>query len=486
VKDSTKESERMTPKAPSPDPATLDRYIDDHLEANLAELTRYAAQPSIAAQGLGMEACAAIVAEMLRARGFEVETLPTAGGPPVVVAERAGKSDKTLLVYNHYDVQPPEPLELWTSPPFAPVVRDGRLYGRGVSDDKGHLTSRLLAIDALLAAGGELPCRVKFVVEGEEEVGSVHLPEFIHAHRDRLAADACLWEFGYLDHRGVPLLYAGLRGICYVELSVSTMTRDAHSGLAGSIIANAAWRLTWALATLKGPDERILIPGFYDAVRAPSPRDLELMAALPDMAAEYKKTYGVTGFLRGMKGGPELNVAQVFEPTCTICGLNAGYQGAGSKTVLPARATAKVDFRMVPDQRPTEIVKLLRKHLDAQGFADVAIDFLGGEAAGRTDPDHPFLALVAESARPVYGVPMQIVPMIGGSGPNHAFIEELGVPVATAGFGHDDTRAHAPDENLRLDYYVKHAKHTARMLLEFGAAPAGAPERAGDKRAASR
>ncbi len=453
---------------PAFDPTSIDRYIDDHLDQNLAELTRYAAQPSIAAQGLGMEACAAIVADMLRLRGFQVETLPIAGGPPVVVAERAGRSDKTLLIYNHYDVQPPEPLELWTSPPFTPTIRDGHLYGRGVSDDKGHLTARLLAIDALLAARGDLPCRIKFVVEGEEEVGSVHLHEFIRANRERLSADACLWEFGYLDHRGVPLLYAGLRGICYVELSVETMSRDAHSGLAGSIIANAAWRLTWALASLKGSDERIRIPGFYDAVRHPTARDLELMGALPDMAESFRRDYGVTGFLRGMKGGLELNVAQVFEPTCTICGLDSGYQGAGSKTVLPARATAKVDFRMVPDQIPAEIVKLLRKHLDAEGFADVAVTVMGGEAAGRTDPDHPFLKLVAESATPVYGIPMQIVPMIGGSGPNHAFIEELGVPVATAGFGHPDTRAHAPDENLRIDYYVKHAKHVARLLEAFG------------------
>lgn len=457
------------PTSPRPDPAALDRYIDDHLEQNLAELVRYAAQPSIAAQGLGMEECAAIVAEMFRARGFEVETLPTDGGPPVVVAERAGRSDKTLLIYNHYDVQPAEPLELWTSPPFTPTVRDGHLFGRGVSDDKGHLTSRLLAIDAVLAEDRELPCRIKFVVEGEEEVGSVHLHDFLRAHRQRLSADACLWEFGYLDHREVPLLYAGLRGICYVELSVETMNRDAHSGLAGSIIANAAWRLTWALAALKGSDERIRIPGFYDAVRAPSARDLELMAALPDTADSFKRDFGVTGFLDGIIGGLELNVAQVFRPTCTICGLTAGYQAAGSKTVLPARASAKIDFRLVPDQQPAEIVRLLRKHLDDEGFADVEIERMGGEAAGCTDPDHPFLKLVAESAAPVYGLPMQIVPMVGGSGPNHAFIEELGVPVATAGFGHPDTRAHAPDENLRIEYYLKHAKHVARMLHAFGA-----------------
>ncbi|HSQ61462.1 MAG TPA: M20/M25/M40 family metallo-hydrolase [Acidobacteriota bacterium] len=422
------------------DAAAVDRYVDQHLDENLAELCRYVAQPSIAAQNRGMEACAALVEGMLRRRGFAVETL-SSGGAPVVVAERAGRSDRTLLIYNHYDVQPPEPLELWTSPPFEPALREGILYGRGVSDDKGHLTSRLLAVDALLASRGELPCRVKWVIEGEEEIGSVHLPAFLERHRDRLAADACLWEFGYLDHREVPLLYAGLRGICYVELSVETASLDAHSGLAGSIFPNAAWRLTWALASLKGPDERIRIPGHYDAVKPPTARDRELMALLPDIEEEHRQIYGVKEFLKGMKGGAAMNIAQVFEPTCTICGLDAGYQGAGSKTVLPARAKAKVDFRLVPDQKPADVVRALRAHLDAQGFADVRVEFLGGGAAGRTNPDDPFLALVARTAEPIYGVPMQIVPMIGGSGPNHAFIETLGVPVATAGFGHPDTRA---------------------------------------------
>jgi acetylornithine deacetylase/succinyl-diaminopimelate desuccinylase-like protein len=447
----------------------IDHFIDEHLDANLEELRRYVAQPSIAAQNRGMEACAAKVEAMLRARGFEVETLPTEGAP-VVVAERAGRVNRTLLIYNHYDVQPPEPLELWTDPPFEATLRDGHLYGRGVSDDKGHLTARLLAIDALLETEGELPCGVKWVVEGEEEIGSVHLPAFVKRHRERLAADACLWEFGYLDHREVPLLYAGLRGIFYVELSAETATTDAHSGIGGSIFPNAAWRLTWALASLKGPEERILIPGWYDDVRRPTARDLELMAALPDMAASFRDIYGVKSFLGGMTGGLDLNVAQVFEPTCTICGLDAGYQGMGSKTVLPARASAKVDFRLVPDQTPEAAFRLLRAHLDARGFPDVSIQVHGGEAPGRTDPDDPFLALVASSAESVYGRPMQIVPMIGGSGPNHAFIEELGVPVATAGFGHPDTRAHAPDENLRVDYYVKHAKHVARLLDAFAAA----------------
>ena len=447
--------------------AAIDRYLEQHLDRSIGELCRLVAQPSVAAQNLGMEPCARMVAELLRARGFSAEILPT-GGHPVVVAERAGRSDRTLLIYNHYDVQPAEPLELWTSPPFEPAQRDGHLYGRGVSDDKGHLVARLHAIDALLAARGELPCRVKFVVEGEEEIGSVHLPAFVREQRARLAADACLWEFGGVDHREVPLQYAGLRGICYVELSVETATVDVHSGVGGSIFPNAAWRLVWALASLKDADERIRIPGFYDSVRPPTKRDQDLMDALPEVAEEYMSRFGVKRFLRVMTGGPELRTAEVFEPTCTICGLTSGYQGPGSKTVLPARASAKVDFRLVPDQTGEDVLAKLRAHLDAEGFQDVEITYLGGGPPARTDPDDPFLKLVCETAEPVYGVPMEVVPMVGGSGPNHAFIHELKVPVATAGLSYPGTRVHAPDENVRIDLYLKHARHVARLIEAFG------------------
>ena len=447
------------------DLTAVDRWLEIHLDDSLSELRRLVAQPSVVAQNRGIPECAELVASMMKARGFTTDVLQT-GGSPVVVAERGGRSDRTLVIYNHYDVQPPEPLDLWTSPPFEATLRDGKLYGRGVSDDKGHLVARLHAIDALLEAGGELPCRIKFVVEGEEEVGSVHMPEFLAREKDRLQGDACLWEFGYLDQGDQPLLHAGLRGICYVELRVRTAAHDAHSGIGGSIFPNAAWRLTWALASLKGPDERIRIPGHYDKVRAPSARDRELMAKARDRAVEFRELYGVRSFLRDLEG-EDLKIAEVFEPTCTICGITTGYQGPGSKTVLPAYASAKVDFRLVPDMMPEDVFRSLRAHLDAQGFQDVETVLLGGTGPGRTDPDHPFLALVARTAEPVYGSPSQIVPMIGGSGPTHSFIHILGLPIATAGLGYADTRAHAPDENLRVDHYLKHAKHVVRILEAF-------------------
>jgi acetylornithine deacetylase/succinyl-diaminopimelate desuccinylase-like protein len=259
-----------------------------------------------------------------------------------------------------------------------------------------------------------------------------------------------------------------MRGICYVELSVSTADQDAHSGLGGSIFPNAAWRLVWALNTLKGSDEHIRLPGHYDAVVPPSQEDIELMEALPEVNDEYKSRYGIDHFLGDLHAGVELRLAEVFQPTCTVCGLTSGYQGPGSKTVLPARVSAaKVDFRLVPDQTPEEVLIKLRNYLDDQGFADVVITFLGGEPPARTKPDDPFVALVNRTAAPVYGVPMQIVPMVGGSGPNYPFIHLLKLPVVTAGVGYPGSQAHAPNENMRIDLYLKGAQHITRILKEF-------------------
>lgn len=444
----------------------IDSYLEKNMDRSIAELSKLVAQPSISAQNIGLKECAQLVAGMLKARGFKSIIMDTEGAP-VVFAERKGKSGKTLLFYNHYDVQPPEPLELWESPPFEPAIRGGKLYGRGVSDDKGHIVARLHAIDALLDVEGELPCNIKFIIEGEEETSSVHLHDFIKQNIPLLKADACIWEFGGVDHREAPMQYLGLRGICYVELSVRTADIDVHSGVGGSIFPNAAWRLVWALNSLKGADERIRIPGFYEDVVQPSARDRELMDALPDVAQVYKDQYGVKEFIKGLTGGADLKIEEVFTPTCTICGITTGYQGPGSKTVQPAFASAKVDFRLVPDQKPDTVLKQLRAHLDAEGFPDVQINFLGGEPAARTDPDDPFVKIVVDTAEEVFEMPMQLVPMVGGSGPSHPFVHDLGLPVATAGLGYPDTRAHAPNENIRLDLYLKHARHMARVIKEF-------------------
>lgn len=440
----------------------VDAYLTEHLEETLADLARLCGQPSVAAQGLGMAECADLTAELLRAAGLRADVMPS-DGFPVVYGELAGASPKTLLFYNHYDVQPAEPLELWDSPPFEMARRDGKLYARGVGDDKGHIVSRLAAIRAIRAVHGELPCAVKFVIEGEEEIGSNNLPAFIERHRDLLRADGCIWEFGGIGYDGRPFTYLGMRGDFYVELSVKRLTHDAHSGLGGSIFPNAAWRLTWALATLKGQDERILIDGWYDNIVPPSEYDRELLDRLPDDEAKLKADYGLDCFLGGATG-VALREQEVFVPTCTISGLTSGYQGPGSKTVLPAEARAKIDFRLVPDQDPADLLGKLRRHLDRHGFQDVAITQLGGEHPARTTSDSPFVDLVAATAASLYDGPLTIAPMSGGSGPMYPFVKYLGVPIANAGIGRPNSNAHAPNEHVFVDEFLRGARHIARII----------------------
>jgi acetylornithine deacetylase/succinyl-diaminopimelate desuccinylase-like protein len=443
----------------------VDAHIYNHLDQWIEQLARLCAQPSISAQGVGIHECAGLVADLLHEQGYSAEILPTAGHP--IVYGEGGNGDKTLLFYLHYDVQPPEPLELWESPPFTLTRRGDQLFARGVTDDKGHIIARLAALAAVREALGELPCRVKFIIEGEEEIGSPNISPFIDQNRELLAADGCVWEFGSVDYEGRPQMTLGMRGLCYVELSVETASMDAHSGLGGSIFPNAAWRLVWALNSLKDQTERILIPGFYDNIRPPTERDLELLAAQPDEAEELREMFGLPAFLQGMTGGLEFRRAAVFDPTCTINGLNAGYQGPGAKTVLPARAMAKVDFRLVPDQTPEEIFEKLRHHLDANGFSDVRASLVGGVRPARVDPDDPFVRLTVEAAEEVYGLAPIIEPIIGGSGPNYPFIHVLGLPLVSAGIGHPGGRAHSPNENIRIGDFMNGTRHTARIVTRF-------------------
>lgn len=445
----------------------IDRYIDSHQDEFIESLARLCAVPSVSADKGAAVACAQVVAQMLEERGYQAEIISTEGNP-VVFGEARGSGDPTLLLYLHYDVQPAEQLELWNSPPFELTRMDGNLYGRGSADDKGHIVARLAALDAVRHVMGELPCNIKFVIEGEEELGSPSLAAFIEGQKERLAADACIWEFGGVDHDDAPVQSLGMRGICYVELSVSTAERDAHSGLGGSIFPNAAWRLVWALNSLKGPDERVLIPGFYDNVKEPSELDLKLLGELPDQTDEAKALYGLKEFLHGLSGGAELERRKVFEPTCTICGLESGYQGPGTKTIIPARASAKVDFRLVPDQTPNEVVEKLRAHLDASGFEDVEIRRHGSTKPAKTDPDDPFVLLVNEAARAAYGREPVVRPLIGGSGPSYPFVYGLKLPVASAGVGYPGSRAHAPNEHIRIADFITGTRHTAYIVEALG------------------
>src|SRR5690242_8102524 len=328
----------------------IDRSIEEHLPESLDDLKRLARIPSVSSKGEGIAEAAALVAELLEGAGFAARVLPTTGHP-VVYADSAAEgkdgagtaSGKTLICYNHYDVQPAEPLELWDSEPFTLTERDGRLYARGVSDDKGQLISRIAAMRAVRAVTGGLPARVKFLVEGEEEISSPHLETFVEHNKDLLAADACVWEFGGVNFEGRPIVVLGLRGILYVEYHVRVLSRDAHSGGAHNL-PNAAWRLVNALATLKDETGRIRIPGFYDDAKEPGEVELQLLEEMPSDEAFQREHFGVKEFVNGHTGSEYKRA--VYEPTANIAGLSAGWEGKGSKTVIPAAAMAKMDFRL--------------------------------------------------------------------------------------------------------------------------------------------
>jgi acetylornithine deacetylase/succinyl-diaminopimelate desuccinylase-like protein len=441
-------------------------YVDEHLDETVARLQAFCRQPSIAAQDVGMAEMAEMVRHSLAAAGGQAELVPTAGYP-VVLGRFAGQGAKTLMLYNHYDVQPPEPLERWDSPPFAAEIRDGHLYARGVADNKGNLVARLAAVEAWLATRGELPLNVLFVVEGEEEIGSPHLGSFAEENRIKLQADGCIWESGYKDTKGRLEILLGVKGILAVDLSVRKIGRDLHSSTA-AIIESSAWRLIWALDSLKGPDERVLIPGFYDGVRPPDARDRAMLAAWDYDEAGYLSEVGAEQFVLGLQD-EAMKERYLFQPTCNICGISSGYRGPGIKTVLPAEAQAKLDFRLVPDQDPHDILQKLRDHLDAQGFEDIEIHAEGPEFPARTDPDDPLVGAVVQAARRAYETEPVVKPLMAATGPMYELCQRWGLPAAGAGIGWVGSRGHSPNENVRLEDLRQGIKHAALILDEFSA-----------------
>jgi acetylornithine deacetylase/succinyl-diaminopimelate desuccinylase-like protein len=440
-------------------------YIDKNFDRMVGELQEICKQPSIAARNIGMEETAKKVFEKMQSLGMNCQLIPVENGYPVLIGEIKGETDKTILFYNHYDVQPPEPLDKWTHPPFGAEIHDGKLYARGVSDNKGALYSRLQAIEAILATEGKLPVNVKFLVEGEEEIGSPNLEKFVKDHKDLLKADACIWENAFKDENDNPMARLGNKGMLYVELRVNTAATDFHSRMA-PVIPNAAWRLVWALSTLKDPNENILIEGFYDKVRPIPPEELEVLKNMPSQEEKLKKRAGLKEFL-GRVTGLEFTNKLYNAPTCTICGIESGYTLEGQKTVLPCTAMAKVDFRLVVDQDPDEIVKLLRKHLDRQGFSDIEISVLSKAKPSKTPVTTPFVDVLYESAAMVYDKPLVIEPTSAGTGPRFVFTDWTDMPIAAIGPGYSGSLNHAPDENIRIEDYREAIKHIIALLYCF-------------------
>jgi len=442
------------------------RYIDANSEPSINDLVKLVKQPSVSARGEGMRECAELVAKMLKNAGAVTKILPEKGGNPVVYGEIKSKAaQKTLLFYDHYDVQPPEPLEEWKSDPFSGEIREGKIYGRGASDNKGNFVSRLKAAEVFLKTKSKVPVNVKFVVEGEEEIGSPHLEPLIRENKRLFSADAAIWEFGGTDRHGRPEVYLGLKGVLSVDLQCQGAVKDVHSANA-PLVPSPVWRLVWALNSLKNEKEEVLIEGFYDNVDQPSKDELNCLKDIPFEEEEEKKELGLKVFLRNLSGVEALK-ALLYQPTCTINGFLSGYTGAGSKTVLPNKAVAKLDFRLVAHQKPDEIVERLRKHLKKQDFPDVKVIMHGSTEPTKTPITDKFVQTVVKTAEKVYGQKAVVYPTSAGSGPMHLFRNLLGYPVVSVGCGHPEANGHAPNENLRIDSFVKGTKFMAAIMQDF-------------------
>ncbi len=440
-------------------------YVDQHGPECVRELQAFLRQPSISAQGKGVAEAAKMVERMFSSLGAKVEVFRAEGAAPLVTAEIRGDGERALLFYNHYDVQPPEPLDRWEHEPFGAEIDGGRLYARGVADNKGDLVARIKAVEALLEVRGRLPVTVKFVAEGEEEIGSPGLDRYAKEHPEAFSADACIWETGGRDEEGRLELTLGCKGLCYAHIEVEGGSYDLHSSLA-AVVPNPAWRLLWALNSLKNEKEEILIPGFYDDIRQPGPREAELVESLPSSPERLAKSLGVERFVLGLAGKDALK-RLCFEPTCNVCGLSAGYEGPGSKTVLPSKAMAKIDMRLVPDQRPDDIARKFEDHLRASGFDDLRVTWLGAEHPARTDPNARIVRVVRDAVVELYRKEPSLHPTSAGTGPMYQVAAQFGTPAVGIGIGNVASRVHGPDENVNVSDFLEGIKCMALVLERF-------------------
>lgn len=448
------------------DLAQFDALCDERFDGWVEELRDFCAIPCETDAFGELERGAQWVAQRLRAAGAEVTVLREEGVPPLVVGEM-GAGPRTLIAVQHYDVQPAAPLDLWETPPYDPRVREGRVFARGACDDKGELLHRIQAVEALRDATGALPCRVRFIVEGEEESDSAHLASLLSQRPEFFEGHGALIEGGGVDEKGRPMLLCGVRGMVNVELSVRTLAFDAHSGGA-QLLPSAAWRLLEALATLRAADGRITIDGFMDGVAAPSEADLAHLRTLPFEEDEIKRIYGVSEFVGGLTGFAA-QVADTFQPTCNISGIASGWTEPGVKTITPAEASAKVDLRLIPNQDPAAIEALLRGHLDRRGFTDVSMHLHRSEQPYWTPIDDPIVDAALQAHRGIFDEePLRWFSM-GGTAPMHQVCAPHRLPMVSLGAGDAENRNHAPNESYSLDLMRRAAKVTGRFLSEFAA-----------------
>ena len=444
------------------------KHVDAHMDNLITDLQMLIRQPSISAKNEGIEECAKLVQKLLKKSGVKSEILRLKKGvAPIVYGEIKSKqnSSKTLMFYNHYDVQPAEPFDLWDDPPFSGTRKGNKIFGRGATDDKGELITRIKAVEACLKTTGDVPCNIKFVIEGEEETGSAHIEEYLKKYKKKFSCDGVIWEFGYVDAKNRPIIGLGMKGLLFVELSARESIRDAHSSLA-VLIKNPAWRLIEAVKTLRAADGKILIKDWYKEVTPFSKNDLEIIRKEPFDENVFKKEFGIKSFVGGKKG-MDAKKALVGGATCNIAGFISGYTGSGAKTVLPGNALVKIDFRLVPKMDPKKQVLRLKSHLKTNGFHDITIKVFHGEAAARTNSSNPFVSQVKDAADKTFGKSILNVSN-AGTGPMYSFVDILNAPCISIGSTYMFSRIHSPNEFARIDLLKKTTKCMCLIMDNFG------------------
>ncbi len=456
----------MTDASPAPDLADVFGYVDSHRQEFIDRLIDYVRRPSISAHGLGIAEVAEYIAGVIDRLGLQARIIPTAGWPMVLGQRDDAPGAPTVLLYGHYDVQPPDPLDAWVSPPFEPQIRDGRLYGRGVGDNKGQHLAQILAIESLLACRGQLPCNVKVLLEGEEEIGSPRMPGFVREHRDALRADLVITADGPVHESGRSCILFGVRGIVSFELRARGANRDLHSGNWGGVAPNPIWTLVHLLATMKNQRGEITIDGFYESITPQTALERAALDRLPIDVAEVMRSLD----LRELDEPRERPFAERLSawPTLTINGLHGGYAGPGSKTVLPHEAVAKCDIRLVEAQTAEEIFAKVEAHVRRHA---PGVEFIrqGSMDPSKTPLDSPFAEPLRQGIIAAQGQEPLLVPALGGSLPDYVFTKILGVPAFVVPYANADEANHAPNENLEVERFIMGIKTGAAMLAHLGA-----------------
>ena len=444
------------------------KYVDKNMNNLISDLQILIRQPSVSAKNEGIEECSKLVQKLLKKSGIKSEILRLKKGiAPIVYGEIKSKQNpkKTLMFYNHYDVQPAEPFDLWDDPPFSGIRKGNKIFGRGATDDKGELITRIKAVEACLKTTGGVPCNIKFVIEGEEETGSAHIEKYLKKYKKKFSSDGVIWEFGYVDAKNRPIIGLGMKGLLFVELSVKESNQDAHSSLA-VLIKNPAWRLIDAVKTLRDSSGKVLIKDWYKEVTPLSKPDLELIKKEPFDENVFRKEFGIKSFV-GNKKGIDAKKALVAGATCNIAGFVSGYIGDGAKTVLPSNALIKIDFRLIPKMDPKKQVARLKSHLKSKGFGDIKIKIFHGEAAARTDSSDPFVNQVKDAADKSFGTSILNVSN-AGTGPMYSFVDILKAPCISIGSTYMFSRIHSPNEFARVDLLKKTTKCMCLIMENFG------------------